>query len=152
MVGDLYVDALRTVARASIPAVVIRNEDVRADPAGVLAAIGSLVGQTPPPSVRPAEPTHSLGGNLWVQLGYEARTEQAFDTFGIPHRSGGHSEAQWDQIAARSSISAAHRPDSPTAALGLIQAVADAPGLYDTAQLLGYEMAREMSAFEASLG
>ncbi|HET6964705.1 MAG TPA: hypothetical protein VFH58_08015 [Acidimicrobiales bacterium] len=149
---DVYVDGLRTVARASIPFAIIRNEDIRSHPGRALRSIGALVNQPVPDQLRPAEPTHSLGGNLWVQLGYSRDTLSYFSALGVPHDERAHTDAEWAEVAAQKSTTAANRPSDVESALAMMQSVVDTPGLHDLAELLGYQLVREMHTFAEGAG
>lgn len=147
---DVYADALRTVARQTVPAVVVRNEDLRRDALPAVRAIASLVGQDPPQHLEAATPTHSLGGNIWVQHGYSEQT------YWLQHKmalregledDGPLDDAAWARIAGQASTTVVNRPRTRGESVDFVQQVLDCPGLGDVAQYLGYELGREADAF-----
>lgn len=144
---DLYVDALRTVARLSLPTLVIRNEDLRSDPVRSLEQIADLISHPFSSVPKGVTPTHSLGGNLWVQFGYRKETGRHFEELSLPYQDQIESDELWEQVERAGSMSAALRPDARHDRAHLAQAVADTPGLHEVAQLLGYRMADELATF-----
>lgn len=150
---DVYLDALRTVNRLSLPMVVVRNEDVRSRPEHVLETFASLLHQPAPPRLTPAVTSHTLGGNLWVHKGYSPTTFELYDTLGLSPRL----ENQWDAEAWRAaaehrSVFELHRPKTEDEAVDLVHTVFDCPGLADIANLLGYEPGGEAVTLLASYG
>lgn len=147
---DTYTDALRTVSRRGLPMVVVRNEDVRANPQRVVASVAGLVGHPVPTEVVPAESTHSIAGNLWVQKGYSHQTAELHYKLGLRKDGDGPPQERWDNVAKGASISERIRPQTRDDAVTHAQAVLDCPGLPELAQNLGYEIAREVYNFVES--
>jgi hypothetical protein len=142
---DTYIDTLRTTSRLGLPMLVVRNEDVRTDPQRVVAGVAQLVGREAPQTLRPAESTHSIAGNLWVQKGYSADTDALHYKLGLRDQPEGTPPTEtWDNVAAGASITARTRPQNRTDTVTLAQIVLDCPGLTDLAHSFGYEVAREM--------
>lgn len=144
---DTYTDTLRTVSRRGLPMVVVRNEDVRTAPERVVASIARLVGSPAPTALRPAESTHSVAGNLWVQKGYSQETAKLHYKLGLRKDGDGPTNETWDSVAKGASISERTRPRTRTDAVAHAQAVLDCPGLPELAQNLGYEIARDVDDF-----
>ena len=149
---DVYIDALRTLALFGVPFVVVRNEDVRRDPARVLSQVARLTGQPEPSGpVRPARPTHSIGGNVYVQHGYREASMALLDRIGLAR----YDPAAWRgakgaDMAAEASTTAALRPAGRAEALGFASELMQCPQLVETAQLLGYSMSLEIEQFVAA--
>src|SRR4051794_21899190 len=149
---DVYIDALRTLALFGVPFVVVRNEDIRRNPAAVLAQVARLTGQPEPTGpVRPARPTHSIGGNVYVQHGYREASMALLDRIGLAR----YDAAVWQGargagMAAENSTGAAMRPNDRTEALGFASELMQCPQLVETAQLLGYSMSLEIEQFVAA--
>lgn len=148
---DVYYDALRLVVRAGLPLMVVRYEDFAMDPEAVLRPACTLLGigyedQMPHFQERPA---HDIGGNYNVAVGptdaagaptgaalpavpeaWTANRDHGGEYWGKPF--GGWVDDKWQK--------------------GLLEAdveqVLQAPGLGDVANLLGYELTREVAAWE----
>jgi hypothetical protein len=148
---DVYVDALRTLNLLGIPYVVIRNEDVRADPATAVGRIAGLVGSPPADGpVRPARPTHSLGGNVFVQNGYRHESTQLLERLGLTDVGSSSWEGPHaDAVIEEATITASLRPANREEALGIASQVMQVPFLTEIAQLLGYSMSVEIDRFVA---
>lgn len=148
---DVYVDALRTLNLFGVPYIVVRNEDVRRDPARTLAQMARLTGQPEPTGpVLPARSTHSIGGNVYVQHGYREASMALLDRIGLAR----HDPAEWRgargaAMAAEATTTAANRPASRDEALGFASELMQCPQLVETAQLLGYSMTHEIEQFVA---
>lgn len=141
---DIYVDAVRTVNRLSLPAVVVRNEDLRARPSDVLGTLAGVLGVPVPASVASPVKAHSLAGNLFVHKGYSAATYELRRSLGLPPARDNEWDAEaWASAAVRESAFELLRPRTPREAVNLVQTVFDCPGLTDIAGLLGYQVARE---------
>jgi hypothetical protein len=144
---DIYVDAVRTATRTQLPLYVVRNEEVRRDPGTVLDRLAPLLGRSERvTAVKPAEKTHSIGGNAFVQIGFGARAHSTLADTGL-HRD----EEEWNPAAFReaeraASVGSLQRPRDRATARMWAQAVVDCPGLMEIAQTLGYEMYRELEA------
>jgi hypothetical protein len=145
---DVYADALRTVARLMVPTVIIRNEDLRRDPLSTVAAVASLVHRDPPEVLIAYKPTHSIGGNLWVQNGYSPATQDLEKKLGL--RDGDRDDfgdEVWAAVLGQSSTTEAHRPRTRDDSLAFAQTVFDCPGLVNVAQSLGYEVVSDIELF-----
>ncbi len=151
---DVYIDTLRTLALFGVPFVVVRNEDVRRDPARALAQVARLAGQPEPTGpLRPARPTHSIGGNVYVQHGYREASMALLDRIGVGRYDPDvWSGARGAGMAAEASTTAAMRPTDRAEALGFTSELMQCPQLVETAQLLGYSMSLEIEQFLASCG
>ena len=149
---DIYIDAMRTATRTQLPIFVVRNEEVRADPATVLDRLAPVLGW--PDRVRqvaPAGPTHSVGGNAFVQSEFKPDAHSVLRESGLALGEPLDS-ATLDLVTKAASVGSLQRPrDAETARLW-VQAVIDCPGLMEIAQTLGYEMGRELEQFVASSG
>jgi hypothetical protein len=150
---DIYIDALRTATRTQLPIFVVRNEEVRRDPATVLDRLAPVLGWPERvTTVKNAEPTHSIGGNAFVQVGFGAEGHRALTRAGL-HRDGNAFDPQAFERAERvTSVGSLHRPPDVGTARGWAQAAIDCPGLLDIAQLLGYEMQPELEKVVAEAG
>jgi hypothetical protein len=147
---DIYIDAMRTATRSQLPIFVVRNEEVRADPGTVLDRLAPLLGW--PHRVRdvlPAEPTHSVGGNAFVQGGYGAGGQALLERTGLVQGAAWNAVTR-ETVANASSVGALQRPSDEATAREWVQAVIDCPGLVETAQTLGYEMQLEFEQFIAA--
>ncbi len=96
----------------------------------------------------PAAPTHSIGGNAFVQGGYCGGRA-------LLERAGLAAGGQWDAsvvqtVTREASVGALQRATHPGTARQWVQAVIDCPGLVETAQTLGYEMQTEFERFIAA--
>ncbi len=148
---DIYVDAIRTATRTQLPVFVVRNEEIRKDPATVLDRLAPLLGW--PERVRevaPASPTHSIGGNAFVQAGFGPAGHAALSKSGL-HRD----DESWDPQAFKaaervSSVGSLQHPADVVTARAWAQAAIDCPGLVETAQTLGYEMQLEFEQVVAA--
>ncbi len=142
---DIYIDAMRTATRTQLPLYVVRNEEVRKDPGTVLDRLAPLFGWPHRVTeVAPAEKTHSIGGNAFVQAGFGADAHAALAKTGL-HRD----DAVWDpnafeSVAREASVGSLQRPRDLETARSWAQAVVDCPGLLPIAETLGYEMYREL--------
>jgi hypothetical protein len=150
---DIYIDALRTSTRTQLPVFVVRNEEVRRDPATVLDRLAPLLGWPGRiTAVKPAEPTHSIGGNVFVQAGFGEAGHRALTRVGL-HRDGDRFDAEAFQRAGKAeSVGSLHHPPDRDTARGWAQAAIDCPGLLDIAQLMGYEMQLEFEQIVAKAG
>ncbi len=150
---DIYIDALRTATRTQLPVFVVRNEEVRRDPGTVLDRLAPLLGWPGRiTAVKPAEPTHSVGGNAFVQVGFGAEGHLALTRSGL-HRDGDRYDPEAFERAERAtSVGSLHHPPDADTARGWAQAAIDCPGLLDIAQLLGYEMQLEFERIVARAG
>lgn len=157
---DTYIDGIRTVNRLQLPMLVLRNEELRQRPDAALDTIAGLVGQTrlqAPPTTRPS---HSLGGNVWVQRGYSETTSRVCESFGWRlHNLFGHRQihsqwgrADWTRAAQNGSSFTLLGPKTEAEALLVVQAVMDCPGLADVANSLGYQMGSEVAEFVGRVG
>jgi hypothetical protein len=149
---DVYVDALRTLNLFGVPYVVVRNEDVRRDPGSALDRVARLTGQPEPEELRPAVPTHSIGGNVFVQHGYHASSVEVLDRLGLVSPDAGtRLAATWQTDGAAmstgSTTTAVARPRSRDEALGFASAVTQCPGLVEVMQTLGYSLSAEIETF-----
>ena len=141
---DIYVDALRTATRTQLPVFVVRNEEIRKDPGTVLDRIAPLLGW--PHRVRdviPAEPTHSIGGNAFVQAGFGAAGHAALALNGLHRDDSVWSPVAFEAAEKAASVGSLQRPANADVARGWAQAAIDCPGLVEIAQTLGYEMQLE---------
>ncbi len=142
---DTYVDAIRIATRAQIPLFVVRNEEVRSAPEVVLDRLAPVLGW--PHRIGhlvPAAPTHSIGGNAFVQAGFGSEGRAALARLGLLR-----GENDWDPkdaaIAQQTqSASFLHGPGSGDAAREWARAATECAGLMSVAQTLGYDMSREM--------
>jgi hypothetical protein len=150
---DIYIDALRTTTRTQLPIYVVRNEEVRRDPRTVLDRLAPLLGwQGRITEAKEAEPTHSIGGNAFVQVGFGPEGHQALVGAGL-HRDGErYDPVAFEQAQRASSAGSLQRPKDVNTARGWAQAAIDCPGLLDIAQLLGYEMQLELERVVAQAG
>ncbi len=150
---DIYIDALRTATRTQLPIFVVRNEEVRRDPTTVLDRLAPLLGWPGRvTAVKDAEPTHSIGGNVFVQAGFGEASHRALSRAGL-HRDGDRFDPEAFERAERAtSVGSLHHPPDVDTARGWAQAAIDCPGLLDIAQLLGYEMQLELERVVAKAG
>ena len=145
---DIYLDTLRSANRLRLPTLVLRNEDVRRHPEAAVRAVAHVVGQPFSGTKTESAPPHSLGGNLWVHLGYSDQTWRLYESLGLPHQDQKRwSSADWTMAAQQGSVFEMARPKTESEALKVVQAVLDCPGLADLANSLGYELASEISTF-----
>src|SRR4051794_12234845 len=146
---DVYIDALRTLNLLGVPYVVVRNEDVRADPGRPVASVAALVGQEAPPGpLRPAAPTHSIGGNVFVQHGYREESARLLAKIGLAELDSQAWKGERAAAVAReATTTAALKPTTRAEALGLASELMQCPQLVETAQLLGYSMSLEVDRF-----
>lgn len=142
---DIYVDTLRTISRRQLPMLVVHNEAVRRQPLETVAAIASLLGREAPAELHTAVPTHSIAGNLWVQQGYSARTDDLQRKLGLRGDDvASPTGEQWDAVTRRASMAEVGRPKSRRSALEMAQMVIECPGLTDVAHALGYHLAMDI--------
>jgi hypothetical protein len=147
---DVYIDALRTLNLFGVPYVVVRNEDVRTDPARAISRVARLTGQPEPTGpVRPARPTHSIGGNVYVQHGYRESSTALLEKIGL---GSADAAATWQgprgrAMAEQATTTAALLPSSRSEALSFASDLMQCPSLVETAQLLGYSMSAEVERF-----
>lgn len=154
---DVYIDTLRTLNLFGIPAVTIRNEDVRTDPASAVARVARLTGQEEPSGpLRPAVPTHSIGGNLFVQHGYRPDSRDVLSRLGIDDGSAAQApDSSWEEhgtrMATDQTTTASQRPRTRAEALAFVSDVTQTPGLVAIAQTLGYSIGHETDRFLGDL-
>lgn len=148
---DVYVDAIRTLNLFGVPYVVVRNEDVRVDPTLAVARVARLAGQPEPRGpVRPAVPTHSVGGNVFVQHGYQASSVDVLLQLGLLQGTEAvpTTSAAWasngQRMIAEATTTAAARPRTRDQALGFVSGLTQCPGLVDVMQTLGYSLGGEI--------
>jgi hypothetical protein len=149
---DVYYDALRMLNRAGLPHLVVRYEDFALEPEPVLRQACSLLGVDYEPQMPffQAQPAHDIGGNFSARAGasgpgggvslerYRAKAlgklahlwEQAGSYWGKPF--GGWVDDKWQRNATADDL----------------EFVLQTPGLVDVANLLGYELSRDVLAWE----
>lgn len=149
---DTYYDALRLTTREQLPLMVVRYEQFALDPEPVLERASTLLGIEHLPEMRQFQnrPRHDVGGN-YSALAVSQEKERDFSTAGfrdrLPEqwvRSAGQSDAYWGKPFGGWVDDKWHR----NATEADVEQVLQTPGLTDLANLLGYELSREITAWE----
>jgi hypothetical protein len=149
---DVYYDAVRQVNRSRIPSMVVRYEDFALDPAPVLRSACTLLGADYEEGMPyfQGRPSHDIGGNFNVLAAPEkaaeefsadafrervaqswtAKRQQSEVYWGKPF--GGWVDDKWQRNTTEDDI----------------EFVLQTPGLADVANLLGYELSKDVLAWE----
>ncbi len=142
---DINIDALRTATRTQLPVFIARNEEIRADPGTVLDRLAPLLGSPHRvQDLKPAEPTHSVGGNAFVQSGPNAH--EVLQAHGLA-KGESMDEATLARVTQAASVGSLQRPADAATARTWAQAVIDCPGLVQIAEMLGYQVYLELERF-----
>jgi hypothetical protein len=148
---DVYYDSQRMVNRAGLPHLVVRYEDFALDPEPVLRSACALLGVEYEPQMRffQGQPGHDIGGNYSARAvtreagefsreefrkrlpdGLAPFMEAAESYWGKPF--GGWVDDKWQRNMTEDDI----------------EFVLQTPGLVDVANLLGYELSKDVLAWE----
>jgi hypothetical protein len=149
---DVYYDSQRMLNRARLPHLVVRYEDFALDPEPVLRSACALLGVDYEPQMRffHGQPGHDIGGNYSARAvaagapgefssnefrnrlpgGLAPFMEAAESYWGRPF--GGWVDDKWQRSMTEDDI----------------EFVLQTPGLADVANLLGYELSRDVLAWE----
>jgi hypothetical protein len=149
---DVYYDAVRQVNRSRIPFMVVRYEDFALDPAPVLRSACTLLGADYEEGMPffQGRPSHDIGGNFSARAvaqessgefsrdefrsrlprGFASLTQQAESYWGKPF--GGWVDNKWHGNMTEDDI----------------EFILQTPGLVDVANLLGYELSKDVLAWE----
>ena len=150
---DVYYDGLRQVGQTGVPSMVVRYEQFARDPETVLRPACTLLGIGYDDGMRyfRSRPSHDLGGNHGVYAvardesgavsSIAARVPAAGGSAGTRDQSEAHGEKPfggWVDEKWQRRLSAED-----------VEQVLQTPGLADLANLLGYELTREVAAWES---
>lgn len=155
---DVYYDAVRMLNQAGLPSMVVRYERFALEPEPVLRHACALLGIDYAPEMRyfRSQPSHDLGGNHGVYAvardesgavsGIRARGVAATPSAGSAEPAGSREQAEAQGITPFGGWVDEKWQRRLTA--GEVEQVLQTPGLTDVANLLGYELTREVAAWE----
>lgn len=149
---DVYYDALRLATREGMPLMVVRYEEFALDPEPVLRRASTLLGVDYLPEMRhfQEQPRHDVGGNYNVLAVQREKPEEFSSTDfrdRLPDqwvRSTGQSDVYWGKPFGGWVDRKWHRNMTE----GDVETVLQTPAIADVANLLGYELSREVTGWE----
>lgn len=151
---DVYYDAMRIVSRSRLPLLVVRYEDFAERPESVLRPATAMLGLTYEPDMLMFQhmPRHDVGGNFGALVPADKQVEY-LSLRQPPGATGG--VGSWVNLP-ETDRSAPAEPFGGAVRLQWLDrltsddldSVVETPGLGDVANMLGYHLGREISAWQ----